>query len=122
MCGCVQIDGVHSVGEETDEEGRPKLVFVLAATNFPWDIDEALRRRLEKRVYIPLPGMDQRVALLKINLKVSRTHTAGTAGTARTASQRRETRHSQKTIEMENAMAGWCAHHMLTYATSYTTA
>lgn len=42
---------------------------VLAATNFPWDIDEALRRRLEKRIYIPLPTDDGREALLKINLR-----------------------------------------------------
>ena len=45
------------------------MVMVLAATNFPWDIDEALRRRLEKRIYIPLPSEEGREALLKINLK-----------------------------------------------------
>lgn len=42
---------------------------VLAATNRPWDLDEAIRRRLEKRVYIPLPSAGGREALFKINLK-----------------------------------------------------
>lgn len=42
---------------------------VLAATNFPWDIDEALRRRLEKRIYIPLPTQIGREALLRISLR-----------------------------------------------------
>lgn len=45
------------------------MVMVLAATNFPWDIDEALRRRLEKRIYIPLPTDEGREVLLKINLR-----------------------------------------------------
>ena len=58
------MDGMSSI---SDEPG--KIVMVLAATNFPWDIDEALRRRLEKRIYIPLPSEEGREALLKINLK-----------------------------------------------------
>lgn len=42
---------------------------VLAATNRPQDLDEAIRRRLEKRIYIPLPTSVGREQLFKINLK-----------------------------------------------------
>ena len=37
----VQVDGVNN--SATNEDGTRKIVMVLAATNFPWDIDEALR-------------------------------------------------------------------------------
>ncbi|PKI62051.1 hypothetical protein CRG98_017424 [Punica granatum] len=63
----VQIDGVNN--SSTNEDGTRKIVMVLAATNFPWDIDEALRRRLEKRIYIPLPNFESRKELIRINLK-----------------------------------------------------
>uniref|UniRef100_W5LVL0 Multifunctional fusion protein n=1 Tax=Lepisosteus oculatus TaxID=7918 RepID=W5LVL0_LEPOC len=62
----VQMDGVGGALENDDPS---KMVMVLAATNFPWDIDEALRRRLEKRIYIPLPTAIGRAELLKINLR-----------------------------------------------------
>jgi SpoVK/Ycf46/Vps4 family AAA+-type ATPase len=35
--------------------GDPSRVLVLAATNLPWAIDEAARRRFARRQYIPLP-------------------------------------------------------------------
>ncbi|XP_073053339.1 katanin p60 ATPase-containing subunit A1 [Primulina eburnea] len=63
----VQVDGVNA--SSTNEDGTRKIVMVLAATNFPWDIDEALRRRLEKRIYIPLPNFESRKELIRINLK-----------------------------------------------------
>lgn len=59
----IQMDGI------TNAEEPHKVVMVLAATNYPWDIDEALRRRLEKRIYIPLPTQSGREALLNISLR-----------------------------------------------------
>lgn len=42
-----------------------KDVLVLGATNLPWSLDSAVRRRFQKRVYIPLPDVKGRMAMLK---------------------------------------------------------
>jgi hypothetical protein len=52
-----------------NESSLPKIITVVAATNRPWDLDEAIRRRFEKRIYIPLPDEKGREELFKINLK-----------------------------------------------------
>ncbi len=42
---------IEMQGVGSDNQG----VLVLGATNLPWEIDPAVRRRLEKRIYISLP-------------------------------------------------------------------
>lgn len=60
----IHMDGLLS--ETGDQQGH---LFVLATSNAPWDLDEALRRRLEKRIYIPLPEEAARVRMLEHFLK-----------------------------------------------------
>ncbi|KAK5114339.1 hypothetical protein LTR62_002591 [Meristemomyces frigidus] len=44
-----------AAGREDKDRGDATRVLVLAATNLPWAIDEAARRRFVRRQYIPLP-------------------------------------------------------------------
>lgn len=41
----------------------------MAATNRPWDLDEAILRRLSKRIYIPLPDKKSRKRLFELKMK-----------------------------------------------------
>ncbi|CAJ1935765.1 unnamed protein product [Sphenostylis stenocarpa] len=52
----VQMDGLTRTEE---------LVFVLAATNLPWELDAAMLRRLEKRILVPLPEPVARRAMFE---------------------------------------------------------
>ena len=65
----VQMNGVNN-DDQTD-------VLVLGATNIPWALDSAIKRRFEKRVYIPLPELDARRRMFELNIgatPVSYTH------------------------------------------------
>ncbi|CAF2062347.1 unnamed protein product [Rotaria magnacalcarata] len=62
---------VQMQGVGTDNAG----VLVLAATNIPWSLDTAIRRRFEQRIYIPLPGMNERAAMFKTHLGTNTFHT-----------------------------------------------
>ena len=42
---------------------------MLGATNIPWGLDPAVRRRFERRIYIPLPDVEARIYLLKMVMK-----------------------------------------------------
>jgi len=55
----VQMQGVGNEG------GR---VLVLAATNTPYQLDQAVRRRFDKRIYIPLPEEHARSHMFKVHV------------------------------------------------------
>ena len=56
----IQMDGV-AVGERSG-------VLVLGATNLPWALDPAIRRRFEKKVYIGLPDFPARQRMFEIHV------------------------------------------------------
>ncbi|XP_055328799.1 katanin p60 ATPase-containing subunit A-like 2 [Paramacrobiotus metropolitanus] len=52
----IQMDGLQ---RSTD------VVFVLAASNLPWELDSAVVRRLEKRTFVGLPDRNARCAMFR---------------------------------------------------------
>lgn len=76
-----EIDSIMSARTEEDHEGSRRMktelliqldglnknegVFLLAASNIPWDLDPALLRRLEKRIMVSLPDEKGREFLVK---------------------------------------------------------
>jgi vacuolar protein-sorting-associated protein 4 len=55
----VQMQGVGK-----DDKG----ILVLGATNIPWGLDPAVRRRFQKKIYLGLPDIEARKFMLKHNL------------------------------------------------------
>jgi len=55
----VQMQGV---GHNSDR------VLILGATNLPYSLDQAVRRRFDKRIYIPLPEEHARATMFKVHL------------------------------------------------------
>lgn len=51
-------------GVGNDNDG----ILVLGATNIPWVLDAAIRRRFEKRIYISLPEEHARLIMIKLHL------------------------------------------------------
>ncbi|KIY43103.1 AAA-domain-containing protein [Fistulina hepatica ATCC 64428] len=80
-----EIDSLAGTRNEAESEGSRRIkteflvqmngvghddtgVLVLGATNIPWALDNAIKRRFEKRIYIPLPGVDARRRMFQLHV------------------------------------------------------
>ncbi|AFP38286.1 Cell division control protein Cdc48, AAA+ ATPase family [Mycolicibacterium smegmatis MC2 155] len=63
---------VNTLLEEMDSAASSNDgVYVLGATNAPWDVDVALRRpgRFDRMIFVPLPDPDARAAIVRLHLQ-----------------------------------------------------
>ena len=57
-----ELDGVK-------DKGKNLRLYLIGATNKPWNLDDAFMRRFQKRIYIKLPNRDERIELFKFYTK-----------------------------------------------------
>ncbi|XP_064596168.1 vacuolar protein sorting-associated protein 4-like [Liolophura sinensis] len=55
--------------EGADNSNQSDKIFLLCATNCPWELDPAFLRRFQKRIYVPLPDKCARLVLFKIHAR-----------------------------------------------------
>ncbi|OBZ79377.1 Vacuolar protein sorting-associated protein 4 [Grifola frondosa] len=80
-----EVDSLAGTRNESESEGSRRIkteflvqmngvghddtgVLVLGATNIPWQLDNAIKRRFEKRIYIPLPGPEARRRMFQLHV------------------------------------------------------
>ena len=51
------------------DKSEKHFIFVIAATNKPWKLDQAFIRRFTKRIYVPLPDRKARIELLRLFMR-----------------------------------------------------
>jgi SpoVK/Ycf46/Vps4 family AAA+-type ATPase len=56
-----EMDGIN-------DKGKALHVYVIGATNKPWELDWAFIRRFQKRILVPLADRDTRMSMLKLYL------------------------------------------------------
>lgn len=52
------------------DKKNPLRVYVIGATNKPWDLDAPFIRRFQKRIYVPPPGYKERLEAFKLYTKL----------------------------------------------------
>ncbi|TPX37185.1 hypothetical protein SmJEL517_g01070 [Synchytrium microbalum] len=67
----IQMDGLAKSASGSQH------VFLLAASNLPWELDVAMLRRLEKRILIDLPDQASRINMFEHHLNSSMVDSAG---------------------------------------------
>jgi SpoVK/Ycf46/Vps4 family AAA+-type ATPase len=56
------------------DKGKALHVYVIGATNKPWDLDWAFIRRFQKRILVPLPDNHTRLSMLKLYMSTLQIH------------------------------------------------